>query len=222
MLLTAGERKTHGAAVHGARRARRRGRRRSPAARPASSPTPPTARPRSSRSRATGSATAIAAGQIPVVAGFQGVSTDERRDDPRPGRLRHHRGRARRGVRRRRLRDLHRRHRRVHRRPAHRAERPPAQPRLVRRDARDGRHRRSGARAALGRVRPQPPRAAARPLELHLGAGHVGHRGGCLDGSTRSSPPSPTTPSEAKVTITGCPTSPASRRDCSAPSPTSR
>ena len=41
--------------------------------------------------------------------------------------------------------------------------------RLVRRDARDGRDRRPRARAALGRVRAQPPRAGARSFELHAG-----------------------------------------------------
>ena len=39
--------------------------------------------------------------------------------------------------------------------------------------------------AALGRVRPQPPRAPARPLELHLGAGHLGRRGGSVHGAGR-------------------------------------
>ena len=48
--------------------------------------------------------------------------------------------------------------------------------RLVRGDARDGRDRRPRARAAVGRVRAQPPRARARSFELHLGAGHLGHR----------------------------------------------
>ena len=50
--------------------------------------------------------------------------------------------------------------------------------RLVRRDARDGRDRRPGARAAVGRVRAQPPRARARSFEFHLGTGNLGHRGG--------------------------------------------
>ena len=58
--------------------------------------------------------------RIVLVAGFQGVSTDVRRDDARPRRLRHDRGRARSRPRRRRVRDLHGRGRRLHRRPARR------------------------------------------------------------------------------------------------------
>ena len=96
----------------------------------------------------------------------------------RSRRLRHHRGRAGRGARRRGVRDLHRRLGRVHRRPADRARSPQARARLVRRDARDGGHRRPCARAALGRVRAQLRRARPRALELHLGAGHLGRRGG--------------------------------------------
>ena len=98
----------------------------SPAPRPGSSPTPRTARRRSSRSRATGSARRSPTGNVAVVAGFQGVSTDARHHHARPRRLRHHRGRARGRARRRRLRDLHRRRGRVHRRPAHRARRAQA------------------------------------------------------------------------------------------------
>ena len=62
--------------AHGARRARRRLPHRSPAARPASSPTPPTPRRGSSRSDRERLVEALAAGIVPVVAGFQGVSTD--------------------------------------------------------------------------------------------------------------------------------------------------
>ncbi len=40
------------------------------------------------------------------------------------------------------------------------------------------RHGLSQARHALGRVRPHPRGAPARPLGLHLGAGHLDHRGG--------------------------------------------
>ena len=84
-----------------------------------------------------------------------------------------------------------------------------ARARVVRRDARDGGHRRHGARAALGRVRPQPRRARPRALELHVGAGHLGHRGGRDGhGRRRSSRASRTTPSEAKVTIVQVPDRP--------------
>ena len=41
---------------------------------------------------------------------------------------------------------------------------------------------------ALGRVRPQPPCAPPRALELHLGAGHVGHPRRTLRWKPRSSP----------------------------------
>ena len=65
---------------------------------------------------------ALDEGAIPIVAGFQGVSQTTK-DITTLGRggVRHHRGRARRGAARRRLRDLHRRGRRLHRGPAHRA-----------------------------------------------------------------------------------------------------
>ena len=53
-------------------------------------------------------------GRCPVVAGFQGVSTDREITTLGPRRLRRHRGGAGRRPRRRRLRDLHRRHRGLH------------------------------------------------------------------------------------------------------------
>ena len=37
--------------------------------------------------------------------------------------------------------------------------------------------------SAVGRVRPQPSRHSARPLELHLGTGHARHRGGPKHGA---------------------------------------
>ena len=67
-------------------------------------------------------------------------------------------------------------------------------PGQLRGDARDRRQWGPGAVAALGRVRPQSPRAAARPFQLHLGARHLGGRGGCRPWNRPSSPPSPTTP----------------------------
>ena len=54
---------------------------------------------------------------------------------------------------------------------------------------------------ARGRVRPHVGRRAARPFELHLGAGHLGHRGGSRPWSRPSSrrrarrPPRPRSPS---------------------------
>ena len=157
---------------------------------------------------------------VAVVAGFQGVSTESDDHHARPRRLRHHRGRARGRARRRRVRDLHRRVGGVHRRSAHRARRAPPRSPVVRRDARDGRHRRTRARAAVGRVRTQLRRAGARAVELHVGDGHLGSRGGHEHGTSRSSPVSRTTPRRPRSRSSGCPTARASRPRCSARSPT--
>ena len=128
---------------------------------------------------------ALAAGQVPVVAGFQGMSEGGEITTLGPGRVGHHRGGTGRRARRRRLRDLHRRDRRLHRRPPGGAHGAPDQPDLIRRDARDGGHRRPGAQPALGGVRPQPQRPAARAQQLHLGDRHLGGRGGARHGSSR-------------------------------------
>ena len=89
---------------------------------------------------------------------------------------------------------------RLHRGSEGCAARPDAGARLLRRDARDGRDRRPRARAPVGRVRAQPRRARPRAVELHLGTRHVGRRGrtGRVRGverewSRRSSRESPTT-----------------------------
>ncbi len=122
---------------------------------------------------------ALDEGKIAIVAGFQGVSTDDAgRDDARPRRLRHDGRRARGGARRRRLRDLHRRRRRLQRRPAHRPGRAQAARGLVRGDARPGRERRPRARAALGRVRSKPRSQDPRPLVVQRLGGHVDRQGG--------------------------------------------
>jgi aspartate kinase len=131
---------------------------------------------------------ALAAGKVPVVAGFQGVSTD--RDVTTLGRggsdttavaLAAALGPT----------------------PARSTPTSPgvfsADPRIVpeahrsqpdqlRGDARDRGHRRARPDAALGRVRPQPPRPAARAEQLHLGARHLGRRGGCSPWNRPSSP----------------------------------
>ena len=147
----------------------------------ASSPTPSTTGPRSSRSRATASARRSPAGKVAIVAGFQGVSTT--REITTLGR----------GASDLTAVALGRRARAptcARSTPTSRACTPPiraivpqgaqAAPRLVRRDARDGRDRRPRARAAISRVRAQPRRAGACSFELHLGAGHLGHRGGSV------------------------------------------
>ena len=183
MLLTVGRAQEHGPAVHGAGRPWRRGRQlhRQPG--------------RHHHRRRPHQ------GQDPGGAGRPGARRRGRRQGgrrrrlpgrlhragdhhPRPGRLRHHGGGAGGGVQGRFLRDLHRRDRRVQRRPPHRPPGPQADPPQLRRDAGDGGQRRAGPGPALGRVRPQPRRAAARALELHLGAGHLGHLRGANDGGS--------------------------------------
>ena len=77
MLLTAGERISMALAVHGDHRPRAPRRSRSPARRPGSSPTRATARRRSSRCGRDRVREALGAGKIAIVAGFQGVSTDD-------------------------------------------------------------------------------------------------------------------------------------------------
>ena len=147
-------------------------------------------------------------GKVPVVAGFQGVSTDKRRDDARPRRLRHDRRRARRGVRRRRVRDLHRRHRRVHRRPPHRAERPARS--AACRSTRCSRWRPPAGGCSRCARSSSPATTTCRCTSARAS------RGSRARGSPRrmprwkprSSPASPTTPREAKVTITGVPDKP--------------
>ena len=89
--------------------------------------------------------------------------------------------------------------------------------RLVRRDARDGGDRRPRARAAVGRVRAQPRREGARAFEFHVGARHLGHRGGRRwtrrsRWSRRSSRASRTTRPRRRSRSSRCPTGPASRR----------
>ena len=89
-----------------------------------------------------------------------------RRHHPGPRRIGHHRRRGGRGDRRRGVRDLHRRGRRVQRRPADRPRRAQAARGQLRGDARDGRLRRQGAAAALGRVRPHARGAHPLPVKL--------------------------------------------------------
>ena len=212
MLLT--RRRAHHdvVAVHGARRARRRGRRRSPAARPGSSPTRRTPRPRSSRSGRPGSPRRSPRGVVPVVAGFQGVSTT--RDITTLGR-----GGSDTTA--------------VALAAALAADGCEiytdvsgvftADPRVVpearrlarvvvRGDARDRRHRRPRARPPVGRVRPQPQRPAPRPLRASPGSRARGSTE--EDPSMEQAIVSAVTDdvSEAKVTVTGVPDRPGRRR----------
>ena len=121
---------------------------------------------------------ALDEGKIVLVAGFQGVSHRPGDHDPRPGRLRHDRGRARRRPRGRELPDLHRRRGRLHRRPAARLRRAEAARPHLRGDARDVRLRGKGDGATLSRVRAQPRRQPARALDLQRVAGNLDPGGG--------------------------------------------
>ena len=71
---------------------------------------------------------AFDAGQIAVVAGFQGVDEARQHHHAGPGRLGHLGGGGGRGAEGRRLRDLHRRRRRLHRRPQRRRPAPARSP----------------------------------------------------------------------------------------------
>ena len=211
MLLTVGERKTMALLCMALADLGRRRRVASPAARSASSPTPSTPRPRSSRSRPTGSARRWPRARCPwspasracrpskeittlgrggsdttavALAAALGADICEIYTDVS-------------GV--------------FTADPRHRAAAPASWPRCqLRRDARDGGHRRPGPGAALGRVRPQPRRRPARPLELHLGAGHVGHRGGAEHGTGDHLRRRPRHRRRPRSPSPACPTGPAS------------
>ena len=109
---------------------------------------------------------------------------------------------------------------RVHRRPAHRARGAQAPARLVRRDARDGGDRRQGARAALGRVRRATTTCPCTCVRASPGSRAPGWSRRTPTMERRSSPVSPTTPRRPRSRSRRWPTGPASRRRCSARSPT--
>ena len=148
-----------------------------------------------------------------------------RRHLPRPGRLRHHRGGPGPRPRRRRLRALHRRARACSPPTPGSCPRPAACDRIsLRRDARDD--------APTGCPKPAMRSVefarnhgvrAARPLRVHLGAGHLGHRGGPRHGTGdhlgRRARPVRGQGHRQRA----CPTARASRPACSArwPTPTS-
>ena len=117
-------------------------------------------------------------GNVVIVAGFQGLSTNY--DITTLGRggsdttaVAMAGGRRRRG-----LRDLHRRAGRVHRRSADRAGRAEGRDDLVRGDARARRRRREGPEFAVGGVRSAPRREAPRAVVVRRRARHVGAGGG--------------------------------------------
>ena len=148
-----------------------------------------------------------------VVAGFQGVSTEQGDHHPRPGRLRHHRRRPGRAPSRPTCCEIYTDVTGVFTR------RPPLVPqaRKLNRVSFDemlemAASRRPGPGAALGRVRPQPRRRPPRPLQLHLGAGHLGHRGGADDGGPDHLRRHPRRRRRPRSRSPACPTGPASRR----------
>ena len=199
----------HGAAVHGAARPRRAGRLRSPAARPGSSPTPPTPTPRSSSAarpgprgarRRAGAGRRRRPGRVDRPATSR--SSAGAAPTPPPSRWPHALG-------------------------ADACELYTdvsgvftADPRVVP----DGPAHRAGSRfdellemTASGCPKPAMRsvefartigRAAARALELHLGAGHLGRRGGPDHGAGHHLGRHRTTTREAKVTVAGVPDQP--------------
>ena len=173
----------HGPAVHGPARPRRRRPTPSPAARPGSSPTPTTRTPRSSRSGPTGSGRRSTPAGCPSSAASQGVSTDKDvtflgrgGSDTTAVALAHALGAD--------VCELYTDVSGVFTADPRLVPQGPADgPDQLRRAARDVRRRLPEAGDALGRVRPHLARAAARALELHLGAGHLGRRGGRVHGA---------------------------------------
>ena len=169
----------------------------------------PHATPRSSRSAPTASAHALAAGQVPVVGGLPGrvdrraTSPSSAGAAPTPPRWR---SPAALGA------DVCELYTDVSgvftADPRVVPERPQDGPRLVRRAARDDGDRLPEAGDALGRVRPQPRRAAARPLGLHLGAGHAGSTEEDADMEAGDHLGVTHDTDEAKVTVTGVPDRP--------------
>ena len=125
---------------------------------------------------------ALDQGSIAVVAGFQGVDSDDNITTLGRGGIGHHRrGAGGRAVGRR-LRDLHRRGRGLHDRSAHRAGRTQARADLLRRDARAREPRRQGPADPLRGVRQALPRAGPRALELRRLRRHDGRGGGQRNG----------------------------------------
>ena len=155
-------------------------------------------------------------GNVAIVAGFQGVST-ETMDITTLGRG----GSDTTAValaaalRRRRLRDLHRRRRRLHRRPAHRARTRASSTRVTYEEMLElAAQRREGAAPAQRRVRPALRRADPRPLVVldQDRARSSPARWRSTRGSRRSSPASRTTAARPRSPSSACRTSPARRR----------
>ena len=94
--------------------------------------------------------------------------------------------------------------------------------RVLRGDARHGRHRRQGAGPAVGRVRPEPRRGGARAIELHLGTRHLGERGRRVHGGSDHLRCHPRHLRGEGHDRRACPTRSASPPGCSGHWPTSR
>ena len=183
------------------------------ARRPGSSPTRSTARRRSSRSAPSGSSRRSRRGNVVILAGFQGLSSDYEITTLGRGGSRPHGGRDGRRGRRRGVRDLHRRRRRVHGRPADRADGPQDRPigyeEMLELAA-------AGAKVLQSRSVEMARRhgvADPRALDVRRRARHVGarqERG--RDGRRADQRRRARRPTRRRSRSTTCPTAPASRR----------
>ena len=124
----------------------------------------------------------VAAGEVAVVTGFQGLEPSKNRVATLGRGGSDERRCPRRGALRRRMRHLHRRRRRLYDRPPHRAEGSPPAARLLRGDARNGVTRLKSLADALRRARHGLWRARARPVQLRGARGHAPVRMDRLDG----------------------------------------
>ena len=115
-------------------------------------------------------ARAMAAGEVPIVPGFQGLVAGRPRHHAGPRRLGHLGGGAGGGAQGRPLRHLHRRRRRLHDRSADRREGAQDRPGDLRGDARDGVAGLQGAADALGRAGDESSRARAGAVVVRRGA----------------------------------------------------
>ena len=159
--------------------------------------------------RADRVAEALDEGSIVIVAGFQGLTPGRRDHDARPGRQRHDRRRRRGRPRRRRLRDLHGRRRRLHRRPAHRARTPARSTRISYEEMLETGRRRAPASCSCAASSSRATTASSStcaPASTTTPA--PSSRRPTRPWKRRSSPASPTTRREAKVTIRDVPDQP--------------
>ena len=115
-------------------------------------------------------------GNIVIVAGFQGMTTEMETTTPGPRRLRHYRRRPRSRPQGRALRNIHRRTRRLHSRPARRPQRPQTGGPQLRGDARAGQLRRRRAPPPVGGARGILRHTYPGRFQLQQRAGHTDPR----------------------------------------------